>query len=836
LKSIPVRPPSPWPNRIRTCHKWLSLFVGLQIAIWMLSGLYMASISINVIHGDHLINPVISPLNHQRVVTIPSRYQNLTSVSLTSRDNQPIYIIDSLTKTLALDALTGDEIVIDRDYITERAIRLYSQKGSLLSVELLPRYPSELGGRQRPIWKTVFDDDFSPTLYFSHDTGEFIKARSDLWRWFDILWMLHIMDYPEAEDVNNLLLTFSILLALLTASFGIWLIFYSFSKRQKSPTTLTFLRVLHKWSAMIVGIQILLWIISGLIFNLLSNDKVNLNHQLQSQPVEHFQPHQLDFSMLSKRFPLADHINAIAKPAGLLVNISQYSDLQTLTLATLIPSQISEQQARELAKKSYYGGVIRSVIEVDANHLESRQLKRDLWQVNYIDTNNTALYIDAKTGELLTLKDDNWRLKDLFWMLHIMDYSQRSNFNNILLITAASLASFMSLSGLLMLCAVFSWRDFIGKPKIRQFNISVFSGSQNLQTHLVTGQQPLLHALKEQDVLLPSGCGGGGTCCQCMIIAPQANQPLTSQERNGLSMAELNQKCRLACQLQVDQDLTIELTQPDSQQVTATIVSSEFKTPFIKEVVVRLPPNHRFTFSAGQYVNIEIPTFSTSIGPQLTPHKYRQHWATHNLTNQHVNLSTSTTRSYSLASSSDNTNTLVLNVKLALPTRGYGLGIASSYICSLPVGSNLNFSGPYGDFTTTAESTKELILIGAGSGMAPLKSHIDSLLSQRCTRKISFWFGARSQDDIFYQTHFDSMSRRHNNFNWHVSLSKPLTNVWRGKCGYIQQALFEELKLRQQLGNIEFLVCGPPAMMRDIRVGLQRLGVAASAIKYDDFS
>lgn len=839
MKTIPVTRPSAWPSRIRKIHKWLSFIIGIQLVIWMLSGLYMASIDIDVIHGDHLSKSPAQPIDYQQLSALPTQYQDLSEVRLTTQASTPVYLINSLTQQVAINALTGKLITVDQSYIQTRALETYTQQGSILSISLLPQYPSELGGRKKPIWQVVFDDAFSPTLYFSASSGEFVRARSDLWRIFDLMWVLHIMDYDEGENVNNLLLTFASFVALFAACSGLWLICYSFSHRKQKASSLSVLRSLHKWLAMLVGSQVLLWLIGGLIFNLLASDQVNLKHHLHPQSKQFFSPEQINFSNIINKFPGATSITIQATPTEPLVVFDKRSQLQSVQLATLASVTINQARAHQIAKNVYStsAAIARSHL-VAPGHIESRKLNRSLWQISYDDADSTTLYIDAKSGQALALKDDTWRLKDWFWMLHIMDYTQRSNFNTPLLITAASLASLAALSGFLMLFYVFSRQDFGFKKRLSQYTIQISSVQDGQQTVQVNGAQPLLHALKEQKIELPSGCGGGGTCCQCMITAPHTAQPLTSQEHVSLSMAEINQGRRLACQLQVNSNLEIALSdQATTSSISAKVISSEYKTPFIKEIVLRLPINHGFNFAAGQYVNVDIPSFNSTISAGQVPVAYSQQWRDKKLINQRVSSPSPITRSYSIANKSDDLNTIAFNIKLATPQGGYGPGVASSYLCNLAVGQTISFTGPYGDFTTDPHSDKELVLIGAGAGMAPLKSHIDTLLSQRSHRNISFWFGAREQADIFHQAHFDTLSRRHANFEWHVSLSRPSGDSWQGHRGHIQHALFEQhIESHRQLNNIEFLLCGPKAMMQDVRLRLQRIGVAAGAIKCDEFS
>lgn len=837
MKTIPVTPPSKWPSRLRTAHKWLTLIIGIQLVLWMLSGLYMSSIDISLIHGDHLTSKATSPIEYQKVKPLPNHYQQLQHVSLTTQNDMPVYIIQGDDYDVAINATTGEEITIDQHYIQRRARQLYSQQGSINQVKLLTTYPSEIGAKQQPVWQVSHDDRLNSTLYFSANTGELVKARSDLWRLFDLMWVLHIMDYEAGEDVNNLLLSVASVLALLAACSGVWLIFYSISAKKANVSRFPTLVAIHKWLAMIVGVQVLLWLLGGLLFNLLSQDKVNLNYQLKPQKSAVFAPHQINIAQLSDLYPAADKITINATPIAPLITIIEQARVVYYQLNGQSAQPIDKSQARDIALQAYSTQAnISHLHKILPGHVESRKLNRTLWQVNYQDEQSTALYIDAYTGRALTLKDNNWRLKDWFWMLHIMDYSQRSDFNTPWLITFATLASFVSLSGFLMLFWAFSRRDFGLSVKPKQHKVTLTVEQHPPAEHIVTGGQPLISALRECGVELPSGCGGSGTCCQCMVTPQALNQPLTSQERNSLSIAEINQGRRLACQIQVDSDLAVTQTIASQPQVTATVISSTFKTPFIKEIVLRLPLGQHFSFRAGQYVNVEIPTYQYTVPQALVPINYKQHWLSRHLVGQSVRNLQVSSRSYSIANSALALGTITFNVKLALPTQGHGLGIASTYLCQLTSGQSVNLTGPYGEFVTDAFSHKELVLIGAGAGMAPLKSHIDTLLAERSPRKLSLWFGARTQDDIYYQAHFDKLAKQHANFSWHISLSKPQGTNWQGNIGHIQQALFNQyLSSHPNLHNIEFLLCGPSNMMREVKLKLQRLGVSNDSIKCDDF-
>jgi len=799
----------------------------------------MASIDIDIIHGDHLVKPPAQTIDFSSVNRLPLQYTDIERVTLSSQHGVPVYLIKQSTGSIIINASSGQTIDIDQQYIERHARDIYAQQGRIISTALLTQYPSELGGRQQPIWQVTFDDSFNPTLYFSPLTGQFIKARSDLWRLFDLMWILHIMDYDEGEDVNNLLLTFASMLALLMACSGAWLIFYSFNQREGQSGFLSVLRASHKWLSLLVGIQLILWVSGGIVFNVIQAKDIHLTSQLNPQAMHLISAKDIDFAKINQRYSFASSVTISATPTAALVSFDQQSRHPKVRLDNLEATYISQQQALNIASQVYRNDASIAHSElVTPQQVESRKLKRTLWQVVYQDSSNSTLYIDALTGQALDIKNDQWRIKDWFWMLHIMDYSTRSDFNSPLLITISSIASLFALSGLLMLFYVISRASFGVGNKAKQHQVSITSNQQPPQNHQVTGGQPLLHALQQQGFDLPSGCGGGGTCCQCMVIAKHSTAPLTTQEQSSLSLGEMNQGCRLACQLQVTEDITIALSDQaaNQQTVSAKVMSNRFETPFIIELVVQLPPNHGFSFAAGQYVNIDIPPFDLTIGPTMMPPEYQRQWQASNIIEQRVSLTTTISRSYSIASNPGNSNTLTFNIRLALPRAGYGMGIASSYLCHLRAGDNLSFAGPLGDFTTELHSAKELILIGAGAGMAPLKSHIDTLLSQRSSRKISLWFGAREQADIFYQSHFDALARRHANFKWHVSLSRPIGDTWQGNRGHIQNALFSQyLNHHGAKGDIEFLLCGPSIMMGEISKKLQRLGITRDAIKCDEF-
>ncbi|MDP2559602.1 NADH:ubiquinone reductase (Na(+)-transporting) subunit F [Psychrobium sp. 1_MG-2023] len=835
---------SSWSTRIRQTHKWLGLIIGLQLCLWVISGLYMSFIDLDKIHGKHLYRTSTNIIAPATVSPLPDTYDDISQLTLTQALGQAIYIIEQSSQQIVVNATTLSPLVIDQAYIQAQASDLYTGTGAIESIEKLAQYPAELGGRKQPIWQVNFNDSFNPSLYFSATTGQFIKARSDLWRWFDIMWMLHIMDYQERSDVNNKLLTLASSLAFLALCSGIWLLFYSFSSVPKPQAgSLMWLRTAHKWVAGLIGIQLILWVVSGLVFNWFTSEQINPRHQLLPQVTQPFKARDIDITQLLSTQSAIYHIAITATPNASQVIINQQYQ-QPLSVDTQALTPLSQAQAINVADRVYFSlHDITSTQLIRESHAltETRKFKRAVWQINYADVAQHSLYLDAYTGQALTLKNDDWRLKDWFWMLHIMDYQTRSDFNNPLLITIASIASFSALSGFLMLFYVFSTKDFRFKRQPKSHQIGIYSATQLIETITVQSDKPLLAALAEQDVQLPSGCGGGGTCCQCMIKTSNLITPLNTQEQSSLSVSEMNQGYRLACQIQACENLNIELPQSSltQQQITARVISNAFLTPFIKELVIELPANSSFSFDAGQFVNIQVPAYQQSFSQLSIPAQYRGYWQQQRLLSARVSAEQPLMRSYSIATSAHNQGhiqRLTFIVKLALPQAGYGLGLASSYLFGLAAGSPLTLSGPLGDFVERQHNLREMVLIGGGSGMAPLRSHIDTALAQHPLRQVSLWFGARHQDDIFYQDHFEQLARKHRNFAWHVSLSQPQGNDWAGKQGHIQTHLFNDyLNQHPRLHLCDFFLCGPPAMMRDITRLLRAKGILETQIRCDDF-
>jgi len=353
----------------------------------------------------------------------------------------------------------------------------------------------------------------------------------------------------------------------------------------------------------------------------------------------------------------------------------------------------------------------------------------------------------------------------------------------------------------------------------------------------------LLDALTGLGIHLPSGCGGKGTCGQCRVVVLKGGGVIMPIEQARVTKREAKQGVRLACQVAVRDNISVQV--PDEvfgvEQWQCKVQSNENVATMIKELVLELPQGREISFRAGSYIQITAPPYTARFADFDIAPVYRDEWDRLDLS-RHISTSkTEETRAYSMANYPDEKRTVVLDVRVAIPPPGkIGVvppGIVSSYLFSLKPGDKVTVSGPFGHFFA-AETRNEMIFVGGGVGMAPMRSHIlDQLKRQRSGRKISFWYGARSKLELFYVKDFDALELEHTNFSWVVAISDERPDdQWTGRTGFIHDVLYEEyLKDHPAPETCEYYVCGPPMMMRAVRKMLDNLGVDADSIYYDDF-
>jgi Na+-transporting NADH:ubiquinone oxidoreductase subunit F len=353
----------------------------------------------------------------------------------------------------------------------------------------------------------------------------------------------------------------------------------------------------------------------------------------------------------------------------------------------------------------------------------------------------------------------------------------------------------------------------------------------------------LLGILADAEIYVPSACGGGGTCGQCRVRVERGGGTLLPTETSLISKKEAAQGERLACQVAVTQDMDIHVTEDifGVKKWECTVRSNDNVATFIKELVLELPAGELIDFKAGGYIQIECPPHELSYSDFDIGEEYREEWDQYDLFKLRSIVKEPTMRAYSMASYPEEKDIIMLNVRIATPppqsSDKVPTGVMSSFIFNLKPGDKVMVSGPYGEFLAR-DTDYEMIFIGGGAGMAPMRSHIfDQLKRLNSKRKISFWYGARSLREAFYQEEFDELAANHENFSWHLALSDPSPEEnWTGLVGFIHTVLYDNyLKDHPAPEDCEYYLCGPPMMNAAIIRLLEDLGVEKENVLFDDF-
>jgi Na+-transporting NADH:ubiquinone oxidoreductase subunit F len=373
-------------------------------------------------------------------------------------------------------------------------------------------------------------------------------------------------------------------------------------------------------------------------------------------------------------------------------------------------------------------------------------------------------------------------------------------------------------------------------------NITIEINGDPEKTLSVPAGGKLLTTLADKGIFLSSACGGGGTCAQCKCHVSDGGGSILPTEEGHFTKGEIRQHSRLACQVAVKQDMKIEI-EPEFFGVKkweTTVRSNDNVATFIKELVLELPEGEEVPFRAGGYVQLEAPAHSVDYKDFEIPDEYRGDWNHFKIFDNVSTVEEETIRAYSMANYPDEKGIVKFNIRIASPppgSQGIAPGAMSSYVFNLKPGDKMTVSGPYGEFFAK-ETEAEMVFIGGGAGMAPMRSHIfDQLKRLNATRKISFWYGARSLREAFYVEEYDKLAEENENFDWHLALSDPQPeDNWEGKTGFFHNVVLEEyLKNHPAPEDCEFYMCGPPMMNQSVITMLQDLGVEDENILLDDF-
>jgi len=358
----------------------------------------------------------------------------------------------------------------------------------------------------------------------------------------------------------------------------------------------------------------------------------------------------------------------------------------------------------------------------------------------------------------------------------------------------------------------------------------------------VAAGDKLLQTLSAQGIFLASACGGGGTCAQCRCVIKEGGGSMLATEESHFTMREAKDGWRLSCQVAVKQDMVIEVEEDvfGVKQWECTVESNPNVATFIKELTLRLPAGESVDFRAGGYVQLECPAHTIDYKTFDIEEEYRGDWDKFNVWQHKSVVDETTVRAYSMANYPEEQGVVKFNIRIASPppgSSGIPAGKMSSYVFNLKPGDKMKVYGPFGEFFAK-ETEAEMVFIGGGAGMAPMRSLIfDQLKRLNSNRKTSFWYGARSMREAFYGDEYDTLAADNDNFEWHLALSDPQPeDNWDGLTGFIHNVLFENyLKDHEAPEDCEFYMCGPPMMNAAVVQMLKDLGVEDENIMLDDF-
>jgi Na+-transporting NADH:ubiquinone oxidoreductase subunit F len=360
----------------------------------------------------------------------------------------------------------------------------------------------------------------------------------------------------------------------------------------------------------------------------------------------------------------------------------------------------------------------------------------------------------------------------------------------------------------------------------------------------VTAQvgQRLLDVCREAGMHLPSACAGAGTCGLCKARVVDGGGEAGPQELAHMSLSEARRGTRLTCQVPVLGPMSIEVDEAwfDVRSWNCEVLQTRNVSTLIREITLKLPAGEPMEFRAGGFVELTSPPYQLEFSELEIEDEFRDVWDRFNLWKLKAGSGIEVSRAYSMANHPAETGIIILNIRIALPPAGNAgapPGIVSSWLFSLKSGDSVVVRGPYGNFAVEP-SERELVYIGGGAGMAPLRAQIlDLLETQKSTRKISYWYGARSRRELYYDDVFDRLQREHENFHWYPALSEAeKSDAWDGLVGYIHQVALDNYLARHPAPETcEYYLCGPPLMVQSVLSMLDELGVAKENIYYDDF-
>ncbi len=380
-------------------------------------------------------------------------------------------------------------------------------------------------------------------------------------------------------------------------------------------------------------------------------------------------------------------------------------------------------------------------------------------------------------------------------------------------------------------------------------NVRILINNDESKAISVPAGGKLLNVLADNKVFVSSACGGGGTCAQCKVHIHEGGGDILPTETGHINKREANDGMRLSCQVNVKQDMKVEVP-PEVFSVKkweCEVVSNDNVATFIKEFVVKLPAGETLDFESGGFIQIEVPPFECDFNDfEAIDERFHPDWDRFKVWDFKAVNTETVVRAYSMGNHPAEGDIIMLNIRIAVPPpdrssptgwKQVPPGIASSYIFSRKPGDKVTISGPFGEFFIQ-ETEREMVYIGGGAGMAPLRSHLFHLFHTLKTgRKVSYWYGARNPNEVFYEDQFRQIEEQFPNFKFHIAMSEPRPeDNWDGYVGFIHQVLNDNYLAKHKAPeDVEYYICGPPIMLQAVQGMLDSLGVEEEMIRYDDF-
>lgn len=600
------------------------------------------------------------------------------------------------------------------------------------------------------------------------------------------------------------------------------------------------MRKIHKWIGLLIGLQLVLWMSSGFVMSLLDADKVR-GREFRAPPASQ-QPWPKDAMPVSRVLSSATEAAQNVSTGWLLdqpvYRLSGEKVVRLFNARSGERVELDTASARRLAIASYRGPGAPGEAQLVEQSLETRTHDGKVWRIPFSDANDTTVYL-SQQGDVLEHRNNSWRLFDVFWMLHIMDYTGRQDFNNPLVVSAAVGGFWLALSGIWLLLTSFSLAEFIPKRwrSTRSLLVHAPDGSR-LRSLRGSAGDTVFVALAGQGLRLPSNCGGGQSCGLCEVRVRGGAPAATSADRALLSKAKIEAGHRLACNLKLDHNLDIEVRGGAElwTEHKATVESVRAVSPFLREIV--LVPEHKpgADYRPGAYIQVHVPEYKMVAQQIDVPENQRAHWHGLRLPSQWANAQR-LRRSYSLSAPVEQTDgRLTLLVRFChgkLGGKNLPPGKGSSYVYGLKAGDSLQYSGPFGDFAMQAGG-REKVFIGGGAGMAPLRAMIRAQLHKGAGEPVHFWYGARTLKDAPYVDEMEALAAKFGNFTWQLVLSDEAGGS--GPTGLVHEAVRDGLLQRHpDLPGCDFYLCGPPPMLAATRGMLRKLGVVDERVAFDDF-